>query len=145
MNLVKGNVFSFKGDYLLITSCGWLNAKGELVMGRGTAKEAKLKWPTLPRVFGDMIHEREYNLIWAHGFDPYLAVGAFQTKYHYGQPADLDLIDRSTEQLCVVAQVFADGSFGMPLPGAGFGHLSRDQVLPVIDRLPNNVFVYDLT
>lgn len=59
MILEKGNMWDCFGkvDLFLVTTNPIVNAKGELVMGRGIALEAKKRFPELPKDFARMTKE----------------------------------------------------------------------------------------
>jgi len=44
-------------DFLIITTNGWINKKGEAVMGRGIALQAKKNFPDLPRILASKIKQ----------------------------------------------------------------------------------------
>jgi hypothetical protein len=143
MRLVKADLWSSRDDYILVTANSYINRYGELVMGRGAALELATKHPELPLEFGDLIrlgvgHLGEYNLL----FEDTHTYGIFQVKYHFRDNADIKLIERSTVKLTTVAQILNNQTFSVNLPGVGWGHLEVKDVIPLIDRLPNNVTVY---
>jgi len=148
MQLVFGDIWdqvNFPADITLITTNSVLNTNDCLVMGAGTALQAKQRNPELPRLFGEKIRkiqsrEKRYGLVLLHD----LGVGAFQTKTHYKYPADLDLIGLSTEMLCqfLEEEDYRDFKVNLPFPGIGKGGLKPETVLPIITVLPENVRVF---
>jgi hypothetical protein len=50
-----GNIWTYPADVVIITTNGTVTKKGECVMGRGCAKEAKDLFPGLPKALGDKI------------------------------------------------------------------------------------------
>lgn len=141
MILRTGNVLDSGSDILLFTSNNVLNSKGELVMGRGNAREFKQKFPYLPLLIGDSITKELYGCV------IFLSVGlgCFQTKKHWRQPSTLEIIKFSTEYLINWIDDFEfTGNIAMPFPGIGNGGLSKDEVIPIISSLPDNVEIYTL-
>ena len=71
-------------------------------------------------------------------------LGALQTKRHWQDASDLDLIETS---LVYLRRWLEDHpSFervALPLPGCGLGGLRREDVLPVLEALPDGVYVYE--
>src|SRR5260221_554562 len=113
MKLRKGDLFKafFNYDVVLITTNSTIKNDGSLVMGRGAALEIKNRWPGMPRIFGQAIQSREYNIVIPHrvtdeNFRPGPWLGAFQVKYHWAEDASLDLIARSVFKLKEIAQIF---------------------------------------
>ena len=144
VRLIKGNVFEHPDlDYVCITTNSILNTKGELVMSAGVALEAKKRFPELPKVYGNKIDKlglfgKDYFLL------QYNNLIAFQTKRHYRDKSPLDLVARSTQRLKFLATLFDDCIFGLPFPAINNGGLTKEDVLPIISCLPDNVLVFEL-
>lgn len=144
MKLVKGDLFTFSGEFLLVTTNSYVKKDGSLVMGRGAAYQAAQLWPDLPFVLGETILEHfgnlsDYNVI----IPKALPVGAFQVKYHWRDGANPQLIKESCDVLSTIARAMPSCKFALNFPGIGNGRLDRDEVLPIIESLPNNVYVYE--
>ena len=130
------------GDIYLVTTNSYIRNDGALVMGRGAAKQLATLYPKIPYELGRRIqHLGEYNIGVITDKVSGLSLGAFQVKYHFGDAADLDLIKRSADELHKVA--CEDGRvFHVNFPGIGNGRVSFDSVYPLIERLPDNVCVW---
>lgn len=153
MKIVTGELFDSKDDILLVTTNSYLRKDGALVMGRGAALQLKTKFPEIDYYFGKMIkyyskHLGEYNVLLKYvaksdvelQFPMY---GIFQVKYHFGDPADIELIKRSVNKLShIVSKVHGNLNVSMNFPGIGFGQLEYEDVLPVVSELPDNVTLY---
>ena len=144
MKLIKGNVFNHDGlDFVCVTTNSILNKKGELVMGAGIALEAKNRYPKLPSVFGDKVDRLD-----AVGGDYYILqhknIIAFQTKRHYRENSPVDLVRKSINRLKFLATFFDDKVFGLPFPAINNGGLKKEDVLPMLLVLPDNVLVFEL-
>jgi hypothetical protein len=132
----------FEGDdKFLITTNSTVKRNGALVMGRGIALQAKTRFPGLDLALGQAIlrvcpNQGRYGLIVGR------KLGIFQVKYHYAAPADLELIRYSTGMLTAYAAEHPDIRIHLNYPGIGWGHLSQEQVAPIILALPDNVFVW---
>lgn len=97
MQEITGNLWDFhnSGNWVVITTNGTLNNQGQLVMGRGIALEAKIRYPNLPKrvayhlkVSGNTVYaDAEYRIF------------TFPVKHNWWEKADLDLIEKSTQQL----------------------------------------------
>lgn len=131
------------GDIYLVTTNSYIRKDGALVMGRGAARQLASRFPTLPYELGKRItHLGEYNIgVITQTNDKQLSLGAFQVKYNFADAADLDLIQRSADQLHDLA--VRDGRiFHVNFPGIGNGRLKYDDVLPIMQDLPDNVCVW---
>lgn len=146
MQLVQNNIWDFADtlDYVCITTNSTLNKDNCLIMGKGNAKEANMRLPDLPKDFGQQIVERNvnggfYGLLVSH--KKYLA---FQTKYHWRDNSPIELVERTTNMLVRLANNHPDKTFGLPFPGINNGRLKPKDVYPLLQKLPDNVFVYHL-
>ena len=136
-----------KADLFLITTNSFIKKNGELVMGRGIAKEAKDRFPQLPVYAGKIIKEKCGHL-GVYGFYvsrhwPLTKIGLFQTKRHWRDNASIDLIKMSLTGLDFWLIGREDKIVCLNFPGIGNGGLERDQVLALLEFLPDNVKVYE--
>lgn len=137
MQVVTGDLFRELefADLLLVSTCARLNGRGELIMGRGAAQQAKWYFPRLPEAFGEQIRTcrtpTRYGVL-LHPVNPALTVGAFQTKNSPWRKAALDLIDHSASLLALVAGCYR--RVAMNFPGIGFGGLDPEAVLPILEQ-----------
>jgi hypothetical protein len=152
MNIKYGNLWDSTDPVILVTTNSYVNVKGELVMGRGAALELKEKFSFLARYFGDRIKEfdQEYEsdtygvflyehnkLVWNNIPRTF---GIFQVKYHFRNPADLELIKHSTK---LAIDLFPDNiKVSMNFPGIGYGQLDYFSVYDIIKILPENFTLY---
>lgn len=137
MILIFGDMWHTSADLKLVTTNSYVRKDGALVMGRGAALQAKEKYPDLPYIAGATIkHMNRYGL----RIFPQYNTGLFQVKYSYSDDASLELIDFSTNMLCALAHVYC-GTIVLNFPGIGNGRLSRDDVMPIVKRLPDNVLL----
>jgi hypothetical protein len=139
MKLEQGNMWSIydETDYFIVTTNSYIRTDGAVVMGRGIAKQLAARVPKIPYILGDLIdHLTEYGVIMVRKH------GAFQVKYHFKDPADLGLIHRAVFDLTQYAEAVPTKRFDMNFPGIGNGHLAYDDVLPLLQPLPDNVHVW---
>lgn len=152
---VRGNLWDEIGvaDVVLVTTNSVVmhynrpnSPNCELVMGAGSAREARERYPNLPHALGRLIalkgeHLGVYGVIIPPpvGVDP--LVGAFQTKVHWKKPSELSVIEYSTFMLFGVAKKYR--RVALPFPGINHGKLTRDEVLPLLSDLPDNVIIYE--
>ncbi len=146
-----GNMWSRFGkvDLFCITTNGTFTKNGDLVMGAGIAKEAKEKFPNMAKWAGSRLklyHEQEPYLLpmFEIPHDPLIQLmGLFQVKHHYSEIASIQLIKRSTVQLFRYIVDYPKMTICLNFPGIGLGRLVREDVLPIIELLPNNVEVWE--
>lgn len=142
-------------DLFLITTNATIKRNGALVMGRGIARQAFDRFPGLDAVLGKQIlnvcgtpsalprsGQGEYGLLVSSRW-PKAKLGAFQVKWHYSQPASLDLIRCSTAMLCAWCADHPAAHIALNFPGIGNGSLHREDVLPIIAQLPDQVTIWE--
>jgi hypothetical protein len=134
-------------EWVLITTNGFIKRTGECVMGRGVARDAALRFPTLPAMLGTRIRERG-NVV---QFFPEQRLITFPVKHNWYEPANLDLIRVSSRALrdeiskaAFIRTAFNTAHSGldlpgieriyMPRPGCGNGKLLWRDVKPVLDE-----------
>ena len=135
------------GYWVVVTTNGDINAKGECVMGRGVALQAKRRFPALPKKIGGMV-----KLAGSH-VAAYVEerVITFPVKYHYYDRADMRLIERSARELAGMKRMWdRDGNTRprtikdlvyMVRPGCGNGGLEWSMVKPVIEPFLDDHFI----
>lgn len=134
-------------DLFLITTNATITVRGALVMGRGIARQAKERFPGLDVALGRQIQalcgsQGVYGLLVSPRW-PAAKLGAFQVKQHYSQPASLELIRHSTAALSAWCVAHPDAQVALNFPGIGNGRLRREDVLPIIAQLPDQVTVWE--
>lgn len=150
MILKTGNMWQdSEADAILFTANSTVRKDGALVMGRGAALEAQKLFPGINKFFGEAIKvfgKRRYGVIYrAPPFGGGKYIGAFQVKCNYREDADLSLIEYSTDYLLrdIRADLPEPGMlFAVNFPGIGWGRLKREDVLPIISKLPDNVEIW---
>lgn len=112
----------------------------KLVMGAGVAKDAKDRYPSLPKKFGK--HVKKYGNSPCFLIVDHDGLFSFPTKEHYQQNADGKLIMKSAVTLAEVAINNPYDKFIIPRPGVGLGKLDWGDIRPLLlTLLPDNVFV----
>lgn len=124
-----------------LTTNGYVKQNGQAVMGRGVAYQATLRYPGIAKELGAWIAQKGNRV---HLFPQY-KVFSFPVKVSWEQPAKLDLIVASAEELAALARIMQDATFLLPRPGCGNGGLSWDVVGPLLALadLPDNVIVIE--
>lgn len=127
-----------------ITCNATVGKDGELVMGRGIAREMRGKVPEVPKKAGVIIKMRpdgdRYGLIvmtvGGH------KVGLFQVKDHFKDAASVGLIRNAAVKLAVWCQTNVGVTVNLNFPGIGYGRLERGQVEPLLTCLPDSVHIW---
>ncbi len=141
MKEITGNIWDYSSSgHIVITTNGALNTKGECVMGRGTALQAKNRYPGLALRIGKLIesHGNHVYLLQMDTQEGEMLV-TFPVKHHWSEVADLKLIARSVQELKVLSQRVS-GNFFLPRPGCGNGGLHWDRVKPLLVGSLNDRF-----
>ena len=143
MILEKGNMWSVFGntDLFLITTNPIIRKDGAVVMGRGIAKQAKDKFPRLPYDFAATLRNQpDMNVDEIGKYDGQY-IGYFMVKSHWREPARLSIIAESCTQLSQSSNLWT--RVDLNFPGIGNGKLKREDVLPLLQGLPDNVHVWE--
>ena len=144
-----------EADLFLITTNATIKRNGALVMGRGIARQARDRFPGLDAALGKQIKnvcgnpsmrlrsgQGQYGLLVSPRW-PRAKLGAFQVKWHYSQPASLELIRHSAVALHAWCAAHPDAQICLNFPGIGNGRLCREDVLPILLQLPEQVVIWE--
>jgi len=126
--------------WVVITTNGAVKKDGTCVMSRGVAKQAADRYPTLPFQLGNRIKSAGNVL---HIFDD-LKIITFPVKHHWKDKAELDLIEKSLQQLVAWANIppRKHGRFYMVRPGCSNGRRDWEtEVKPLCTRYLDDRFV----
>jgi len=132
-----GNIWNIEGDWRVIPTNGYINKKGECVMGRGLALQAKLRYPRLPFELGVLI-EMSGNRVFL--LRPHKLI-SFPVKPVWWVKASTEMVEESCEQLVQVVNDSEETNVLIPLVGCGNGKLHRSQVLPVLEKYLDDRFI----
>lgn len=132
------------------TSNGTLNGD-RLVMGAGTARQVRDRFPSIDRKIGIKIISNfspecgtyEYGLLVSDRW-PDAKIAAFQTKYHWKDKSDIDLIRLGINQLQEWCRLYPEARVDLPMPGIGLGGLDTSVVKDLTDVLPDQVNMWTL-
>lgn len=126
---------------ICITTNGAVNHSGACVMGRGVASQAKQRFPKLPYDIGARIKDKKYSeyglqCLWLPEYNLF----SFPVKYHWSDPADLELIAKSARGLMFFLnnRHYPTLPVYLPRPGCGNGHRAWEEVGPVISTILDN-------
>jgi hypothetical protein len=129
-----------RGGVLAVTTNGCVDGRGEAVMGRGVALQAKRRFPGVAAKLGKYIQQYGNRCFDLGQFGEYRLV-SFPTKDRWDRPADLGLIARSALQIVEMADKSGWPAVYMPRPGCGNGRLRWDQVRPILEPVLDGRFV----
>lgn len=131
------------GHIHLFTANQVIKSNGRLVMGAGNAKACLDAHPNMDLRMARLFQKYPHKLVHTVGSSQsYGFVGAFIVKDHWRRPADINLVIKATGQLEQLAKDNPSYTFHLPFPAIGKGGLSVNEVLPIIQQLPDNVLVY---
>lgn len=146
-----GELWEYPASVRVITTNGHTNKAGNLVMGRGCAKEAAERFPMLAYYLGQVVARKgnrtsivSPKMLAGLSGDtsaaiPYWLV-TFPVKNHWRDKADLKLIARSAEELVGHANEFDWSGIVLPRPGCGNGRLQWATVRLILEPLLDDRF-----
>jgi hypothetical protein len=129
---------------IVITTNRTINAKNEIVMGRGVALQAKQKFPDLPRQLAIRIKNLGHDTVfWFFNYHLF----TFPVKHNWFEKADIQLIEKSAYDLVAFVNTLSRenpsyfSKIYMVRPGCSNGKLTWDYVKPKIKNLLDDRFV----
>jgi hypothetical protein len=140
---VRGNLWTYPADVRVITTNGTVKKNGECVMGRGCAKEARDRFPSIAHTLGDGIRRLGNIVQLLHRYDDGLEkwdIVSFPVKHEWFQRADIELIRVSATTLSHYATLHGWQRCVMPRPGCGNGNLQWKDVRPVLEPILDDRF-----
>jgi len=144
MKELVGDMWSIKADAYCITTNGIVKTNGRAVMGAGVALSTVRKFPECDKFLGHHIKELGHKV-----FVFYVGNGidliSFPTKYHWKDPSDINLIEKSANELIQLINKNRYNMVVLPRPGCCNGGLDWKDVKKVIEPiLDNRVVVVSL-
>lgn len=148
MRELQADLWSVPADAVVITTNGFVKRNGEAVMGRGCAQEARDRGYLPAAMFGDRL--ARYGNHTAVFRDRDLGEGrvvdlvTLPVKHKWDEVADPILIDRSVDELVLIANAMDWRTVVMPRPGCGNGQLPWETVVrPLLRGLDDRFIVVD--
>ena len=136
----KGSLLTAPG-IKIVTASSFLTSERKLFMGKGLARDLKIKAPGIDNIFGLMILET-CGHAGRYGFLNYERWGIFQVRYRFNDKADVELIAFGMEMVKDFAQE-TNFIIHLEYPGIGEGELRKGEVEPIVATLPGNVYVWE--
>lgn len=141
MKVIQADLWDCEGT-LAITTNGFVKRNGAAVMGAGVAKQATQRIPGIEYELGRRISRLGNRVARIAGPDcpTYFDrnVVSFPVKHHWREAADLDLIERSIDELVNIADFFSVDTIYLPKPGCGNGRLNWLDVKSVLEPYIGN-------
>lgn len=144
-----GNLWDYPADAVVVTTNGFVKNNGRAVMGKGSAKEAAVRWPFLPELLGEAI--KTYgNIVFIWGLQDldkdnetlrFNNILTMPVKHNWWEPADITLIERSAKDLKEEVDLWHFESVVMGQPGCGNGGLDWEEVKPILNDILDERFV----
>lgn len=125
----------------IVTTHSFITKQKKLLMERGAALRLRQAVPDIAFTFGKMIHETCGHL-GAYGLLMNGKYGVAQIKYDFRDNAKPELIVFSMAILAHEAKT-SHSIFNINYPGIGSGGLSKEEVNPLLEILPDNVHVWE--
>ena len=138
MKEITGNLWSYHDkSIIVITTNGYIKKNGECVMGRGCAKEAKDRYPEIAKQLGNAIRISGNHVHYLRN-----GIISFPVKYNFWEKADLELIDRSAQELVKLVNFCEFEQVVMGRPGCGNGGRSWiNEVKPILEKYFDDRFL----
>ena len=138
---VKGNIWDYydKGHWICITTNCSINSKGENVMGRGIALQAKQRFPELPKLIG-------HDIVGCDGIFPVLyfhhRIITYPTKHLWSdKTSSINLIKDGAIIIFEFLRYYPEiDKIFVPRPGCGAGKLLWKDVKQVIEPIFDDRF-----
>ena len=131
------------GKTVVIPTNGKCKLDGHAVMGKGLAKQATDRFPTLPLLLGEKLRVSGNHV---YCFCT-LRIITFPTKHDWRNDADISLIQQSAHELTrfIDRNAHSDAMpVYMPHVGCGAGNLTWEQVGPIIRNVLGTRIVQEL-
>jgi hypothetical protein len=133
---ITGDIWEYLGKAVIcISTNGHLTRKGEAVLGRGCARQAREHFPALPARLGALLLEAGNHVQVIQD-----GLVSFPVEESPWATPDLRLIRRSAEELRVLADLEGWSRVVVPRPGCGGGGLDWSEVRPLLAGLFDDRF-----
>lgn len=143
----KGDMWTKFDDantLFVFTANSTIKGNGDLVMGRGIARDVRDRLPGIAGKLGMLVQAQtfpdDYGLI-ILDFHKH-KIGAFQVKTNFREAASPRLIKEAVVKLARWALSHRDVAIHINYPGIGHGRLPVAVVEPLLKDLPDNVHVW---
>lgn len=138
--------------YFCVTTNGIIKKNGYAVMGAGIAKIIYDRYPETSLQLGKYIIgecKSEFDCIHFLGKFDSNRILSFQTKYHWKDNSDIDLIKKSCKELLLAYEKkYLNHNYPiyLPMPGCQNGkldiHVVKENIEPILIKIPN-LFIFN--
>lgn len=139
---VRGDLWDYPADAIVVTTNGFVKENGEAVMGRGVALQAQRYLP--PKLLGERL-QASGNHVYVFPGRLKLAmptdIVTLPVKHNWWEQADVDLIARSLRELRFITNAMGYNVVVLPRPGCGNGGLDWEVVRPLLCDLDERFVV----
>lgn len=130
MQEISGNLWDHHGRaVVVVTTCGRVDRRGEAIMLRGCARQARERFPGLALGLGERLRAGGN-----HVYDLGDGIVNFPVEEDPFSQPDLAIIERSCRELVALADASGWRRVVVPRPGCGGGGLDWRQVRPILAR-----------
>lgn len=149
----QADLWLVEADARVITTNGSIRSDGRAVMGRGVAKQATNQFYGIRQALGKSLRDHGNHVavilrpetkvagavrkLWL----PDVPIVSFPVKHLFHQPADLELIQRSTVELIHLTTIEGWRRVVLPRPGCHNGKRTWEEVGPILHPLLDERFV----
>lgn len=137
----KGDMFDAPGVHIVAASSS-LSQDVTLIMGLGAAYAMKRRYQRAPKLFGEMIHDYCGHQ-GSYGLLLYGGMGILQTRVHYNDKIDLNLVKYGLKILRTIAEGNPTLLYNLTHPGLGYDRSKLPGIEKVLEGLPNNVIIWE--
>lgn len=166
MKEMKGNMLNISCDALCITTNGYVKKDGNLVMGRGIAKQIQRYFPNITKDLGHLVKTKGNNVHLVYqetedmpsiisfpvkpvakiceSHDDYVSHMKFNigdTIQGWACKASMFMIEKSAHQLVRLADEHGWEVILLPRAGCGAGELDWADVKPILDKILDDRFI----
>lgn len=133
MKTVIGDLWNQPG-WIVVPTNLTTNVHGMAIMGRGVAVQATNKFPLLKKIYGKYLQDEILSGVMFYAG----RIICVPVKKHWIDKADVTLIKKSLNIL--ISLLKEDEKVALPLVGCGFGELTQQEVLPILEEMLDNRF-----
>lgn len=139
MKYATGDLFSYPTEVIVIPTNGVVKRNGTAVMDKGVALQAAKRWPQLPIDQGESL-TRAPTCVNIFKYDEKYVI-TFKTKGHWKDDSLLSMVEKSAQLLKTTIDYWDFETVVLPRVSCGEGHLTWDQVEPILSKYLDDRFV----
>ncbi len=134
-------MFDAPGVHIVAASSS-LSQDGTLIMGLGAAYAMKRKYHIAPKLFGEMI-KNYCGHLGSYGLLLYGGMGILQTRSHYNDKIDVNLVKYGLRILHTIAEGNPTIMYNLTHPGLGYDGSKLPNIEKALAGLPDNLFIWE--